>query len=112
LFLRNSCPKTASHFSGIALKIHRQRDEPHVAVILPNIMPLTFTHTANQAGFAVVAYASLAFIGLGTNSATPDWGSMLFDYRLFIFDHPILMLMPGLAIAISVFILNLVFKKI
>jgi len=78
--------------------------------LLPNIIPSIFVHTANQAGFAVVSYASLAFIGLGNNSATPDWGSMLFEYRIFIFDNPTLILWPGLAIALTIIILNSAFK--
>lgn len=77
--------------------------------LLPNILPLMATHTGNQAGFAVTAYASLAFIGLGADPSKPDWGSMLFEYRVFIFDHPSLMIWPGIAIAITVATLNTVF---
>ncbi|UXT43582.1 ABC transporter permease [Agrobacterium leguminum] len=77
--------------------------------LLPNILPLMATHTGNQAGFAVTAYASLAFIGLGADPSKPDWGSMLFEYRVFIFDHPSLMIWPGIAIAVTVATLNTVF---
>jgi len=79
--------------------------------LLPNIIPSIFVHTANQAGFAVVSYASLAFIGLGSNSATPDWGSMLFEYRIFIFDNPGLIFWPGLALALTILVLNSTFKN-
>lgn len=77
--------------------------------LLSNILPLMVTHTGNQAGFAVTAYASLTFIGLGADPSKPDWGSMLFEYRIFIFDHPSLMIWPGIAIAIKVATLNSVF---
>lgn len=77
--------------------------------LLPNILPLMVTHTGNQAGFAVTAYASLAFIGLGADPSKPDWGSMLFEYRVFIFDHPSLMIWPGVAIAMTVGTLNALF---
>ena len=77
--------------------------------LLPNILPLMVTHTGNQAGFAVTAYASLAFIGLGADPSKPDWGSMLFEYRVFIFDHPSLMIWPGVAIAMTVATLNALF---
>lgn len=77
--------------------------------LLPNTLPLMFAYVGNQAGMAIVAYASLAFIGLGADPSKPDWGSMLFEYRVFIFDHPTLMIWPGLAIAISVAALNRAF---
>lgn len=77
--------------------------------VLPNTLPLMFTHVGSQAGQSVVAYASLAFIGLGADPSKPDWGAMLFEYRMFIFDDPWLMIAPGLAIATVATLLNLAF---
>ncbi len=68
--------------------------------ILPTTLPVLFAHAGAYAGQAVVAYAALAFIGLGADPTRPDWGSMLFEYRGFVFDNPWLMIWPGLAIAL------------
>ena len=57
----------------------------------------------------LLAVIYLAFIGLGADPSKPDWGSMLFEYRVFIFDHPALMVWPGLAIAATVATLNAMF---
>lgn len=77
--------------------------------LLPNTLPAMFAYVGNQAGLAVVAYASLAFLGLGADPSKPDWGAMLFEYRVFIFDHPQLMIWPGTAIALTVASINWVF---
>ncbi|MGO4840083.1 hypothetical protein AB4144_48335, partial [Rhizobiaceae sp. 2RAB30] len=68
-----------------------------------------FAYVGSQAGLAVVAYASLAFIGLGGDPSKPDWGSMLYEYRMFISDNPGLMIWPGLAIAATAGLLSLLF---
>jgi peptide/nickel transport system permease protein len=68
--------------------------------ILPGTLPVLFAHAGAYAAQAVVAYAALAFIGLGADPTRPDWGSMLFEYRGFVFDNPWLMIWPGVAIAL------------
>jgi peptide/nickel transport system permease protein len=77
--------------------------------ILPNTAPVLFAYVGSNAGQAIIAYAALAFIGLGADPTRPDWGGMLFEYRMFVFDSPMLMLWPGLAIAITAGLLNWVF---
>ena len=77
--------------------------------VLPNTLPLIFVYVGSQAGQSVVAYASLAFIGLGADPSKPDWGSMLYEYRMFVFDDPMLMIWPGLAIVMMTALLNWVF---
>lgn len=75
--------------------------------VLPAILPLLLAQAGAQAGQAVVAYAGLAFIGLGVDPSRPDWGAMLFEYRMFLFETPRLMIVPGLGIALMALTLNL-----
>lgn len=79
--------------------------------VLPSTLPLIFAYVGGQAGQAVVAYASLAFIGLGADPSQPDWGSMLYEYRMFVFDDAMLMIWPGLAIATMTWLLNWTFDR-
>ncbi|MBU0737340.1 MAG: hypothetical protein KJ981_18765 [Alphaproteobacteria bacterium] len=72
--------------------------------LLPNTLPLLRSYIGNQSGAAAIAYASLAFIGLEADPSRPDWGAMLFEYRMFIFDDPLLILWPTLALATTVFL--------
>ena len=75
--------------------------------IAPNLAPLLLTQAGANAGLTVVANASLAFLGLGADPSQADWGTMLFEYRLFMFDDPRLMLCPGLGVALTALALNL-----
>lgn len=79
--------------------------------VLPATVPLLLTYAGGQTAGSAVAYASLAFIGLGADPSQPDWGSMLHDYRLFLFDHPMLPLWPGLALVMTAAFLNVAFDR-
>ncbi len=69
--------------------------------VLPAILDTHLAYLGAKLGRVVIAYAALAFLGLGVDAGRPDWGAMLFEYRLFMFDHPGLMLWPGFAIVAS-----------
>lgn len=70
--------------------------------VLPAVLPPVLTSLAGHVGHIVVNYAALAFLGLGADSGTPDWGAMLFEYRFFLLDHTGLVLWPSLALLLFV----------
>lgn len=77
--------------------------------ILPNIMgPLIVIATANFAA-AVLIEAGLSFLGIGVQSPTPSWGMMLKEHKNYITsaDKAFLAIIPGIAIAIMVYTINL-----
>jgi peptide/nickel transport system permease protein len=80
-------------------------------VVLRHILPLVAAPVAVQATFgmagAIVAEASLSFLGLGVQPPTPSWGSMLNEGRSFLLIAPHLTLWPGVAIFVTVLGLNL-----
>ena len=57
---------------------------------------------------AIVAEASLSFLGLGVPPPTPSWGSMLDEGRQFLLVAPHLVLAPGAVLALTVLALQLV----
>jgi peptide/nickel transport system permease protein len=75
----------------------------HIAPLLA--APLLVQATFGMAG-AIVAEASLSFLGLGAQPPTPSWGSMLNDARAFVLVAPHLTVFPGLAIMATVLALN------
>lgn len=75
-------------------------------VIPATLSPVTVQATLGMAG-AIVAEASLSFLGLGAQPPTPSWGTMLDAGRSHLFDAPHLTLFPGVAIALLVVGFNL-----
>lgn len=75
--------------------------------ILPNcVAPLTVQATFTFA-FAILAEASLSFLGVGTPPPAPSWGNVLAEARVVIREAPWMSFFPGLAIAATVMGLNL-----
>lgn len=81
------------------------------AVLARHILPLVAAPVAVQAAFgaaaAVVAEASLSFLGVGIQPPSPSWGSMLAESRSFVVEAPHLVVAPGLAITAFVLALQL-----
>lgn len=75
--------------------------------ILPNsIQPILVQAIASFAG-AILAEASLSYLGLGVQPPHPSWGRMLRDAQAFASLAPWTVIFPGLAIALTVLGLNL-----
>lgn len=76
--------------------------------VLPNaIGPIIVQGTMSVAKMILLA-AGLSFIGLGIQPPQPEWGYMLSEAREYMRDYPYLVVIPGIAIAISVFSINLI----
>lgn len=76
--------------------------------ILPDIMPIALVQTTALLGFALVDEASLGFLGLGVQPPDASWGAMINAGRQFIFQAPWLTLIPGVAVIVAVFAINLI----
>ena len=68
--------------------------------IFPNIMRQLFVYMGNNASAVVLQYAGLAFIGLGTDVTNPDWGTLLYQYRVYMLSYPRLVICPIAAICL------------
>ncbi|MCD8020945.1 MAG: ABC transporter permease [Clostridiales bacterium] len=76
--------------------------------LLPNVIQPVIVTTTMGIGSAMIMAASLSYIGLGIQPPNPEWGAMLSEGRSYIRTYPHLILVPGIAIAITVFAINLV----
>src|SRR5262245_29568216 len=74
--------------------------------LIPNIIqPVLVQASIGMAG-AILAEASLSFLGLGVPPPLPSWGAMLNDGRSHLFDAPHLVLFPGAATMLAVLAFN------
>lgn len=76
--------------------------------ILPNILPALLVQATLSIAAAIIAEASLSFLGLGQQPPDPSWGSMLNSAQRFLINAPWMAVWPGLAIFLSVLSFNLV----
>ncbi len=75
--------------------------------LLPNILqPVLIQATIGMAG-AILAEATLSFLGLGVLAPLPSWGAMLNDARSHLFDAPHMVIFPALAVILAVLAFNL-----
>jgi peptide/nickel transport system permease protein len=75
--------------------------------LIPNLMNPLLVQVSLSAGFAILAEATLSFLGLGAQPPTPDWGQMITTGRTFLPNDPWLAIVPGAAISLTVFSFNL-----
>jgi len=75
--------------------------------LLPNILPALMVQATLALAAAIIAEASLSFLGLGQQPPAPSWGSMLNNAQRFITQAPWMALFPGAAIFLVVLAFNL-----
>jgi peptide/nickel transport system permease protein len=75
--------------------------------ILPNALPQLLVQATLTIAAAIIAEASLSFLGLGQQPPAPSWGSMLNAAQRFLSNAPWMAVWPGLTIFITVLSFNL-----
>ncbi|KON87981.1 hypothetical protein AF332_14880 [Sporosarcina globispora] len=75
--------------------------------ILPNCVSPLLIQMTTYFAYAILAEASLSFLGLGVPQPEPSWGNILYDGRQYMIDSPWITIFPGIAIGITVLGLNL-----
>lgn len=75
--------------------------------IMPNVLPQLLVQITLTIASAIIAEASLSFLGLGQQPPQPSWGSMLNSAQRFLTNAPWMAVWPGFAIFLSVLAFNL-----
>lgn len=75
--------------------------------ILPNVLPPLIVQATLAIAAAIIAEASLSFLGLGQQPPAPSWGSMLNTAKNYVDNAPWMAVWPGLSIFLLVLSFNL-----
>src|SRR5262249_50201578 len=75
--------------------------------LLPHIRPALIGQATLSIATAIIAEASLSFLGLGQQPPAPSWGSMLNTAQRFLTNAPWMAVWPGLAIFLAVLSFNI-----
>jgi peptide/nickel transport system permease protein len=75
--------------------------------ILPNVLPPLIVQASLAIAAAIIAEASLSFLGLGQQPPAPSWGSMLNTAKNYVDNAPWMAIWPGLSIFLLVLSFNL-----
>ena len=76
--------------------------------VLPNMLASLIVKASLDAGTVLLLLAALAFLGLGPQAPSPEWGLEVGMSRLYMFDSPWYTFSSGLAIFLAVYSMNLV----
>jgi len=75
--------------------------------IMPNLRASLFVQASGASAIAILAEATLSYLGFGTPPPDPSWGRMMASLQQYLIVEPIFPLWPGLAIVITVLGFNL-----
>jgi len=99
---------TTEEFIEAARSLGCSRARIAVRHVLPNIVAPLLVQSSLTAAAAVIAEASLSFLGLGQQPPAPSWGSMLNAAQRYLVQAPWMAIYPGLMIFGVVVALNVV----
>jgi peptide/nickel transport system permease protein len=110
VFIRLTRAQVLSAKAEEYVEAARALGNPHLRIALRHIFPNIVAPLIVQAtgAAAVIAEASLSFLGLGQQPPAPSWGSMLNTAKNYIDNAPWMAVWPGLSIFLLVLSFNLV----
>ena len=80
--------------------------------IFPNVFPDMIVTAALDIGSIIMEISALSFLGMGIKTPMAEWGAMMIAGRQYMQTNPLLIVIPGIAIFITVIIFNLFGEKL
>lgn len=80
--------------------------------ILPNVLPTIIVIATMRIASSIMSIATLSYLGLGVPAPTAEWGGMISSAKTFMYDSPYLIIVPGIAVVITVVCFNILGDKL
>ncbi|MGN7478169.1 ABC transporter permease [Solibacillus silvestris] len=97
---------------NVYVEAARSMGASRTRIIFKHVFPETISEliifVTMRIGTAILAASSLSFLGLGASPETPEWGVMLSSGRDYLGTNSHVVIMPGIAIFLTVLAFNLV----
>ena len=80
--------------------------------ILPNAMPIIIVIATMRMASSIISISTLSYLGMGVPAPAPEWGGMIATAKNYMWEQPSLIIIPGLAVMITVICFNIVGDKL
>lgn len=80
--------------------------------VLINAAPTIVVIATMRIASSIMSIATLSYLGLGVPAPTAEWGGMISSAKSYMFDAPYLIIIPGIAVIITVICFNILGDKL
>jgi len=80
--------------------------------VLLNCLPIIIVVATMRMATSIISIATLSYLGLGVPPPTPEWGGLIASARSYMWDRPSLIIMPGIAVTVTVICFNILGDKL
>lgn len=80
--------------------------------MLINAAPTIVVIATMRIASSIMSIATLSYLGLGVPAPTAEWGGMISSAKSYMFDAPYLIILPGIAVIITVICFNILGDKL
>ena len=82
------------------------------AHVLHNCLPIIIVIATMRMATSIISIATLSYLGMGVPPPTPEWGGLIASARPYMWDRPSLIILPGIAVTITVICFNILGDKL
>jgi len=80
--------------------------------ILRNCLPIIIVVATMRMATSIISIATLSYLGLGVPPPAPEWGGLIANAKIYMWDRPSLIILPGIAVTITVICFNILGDKL
>lgn len=80
--------------------------------VFVNALPLVIIIATMRIASSIISISTLSYLGMGVPAPAPEWGGMIATGKQYMWDQPALIVIPGMAVMITVICFNILGDKL